>query len=452
MRRIARVLAFLLAAGGSSAFSQAVHSLGISASANSFFGTANSSVAEAADTAESSTATQAATPPVLGHRLDRWLDLNAFNYGTRYRSTFNYENAHTFNQGQQKLIADGKFKFDSPGRFGLGFHLSSGRYFNWAYADFIGGGQHQFLGNAEARFTPLQDFVVHNVTIPDGFFRSGGGQVYLRQLYLDAAPIQGIEVQFGGLAINHGTNTEATSYDDDGYMSGERISVRKPRQVFFSELSYTRGYVGDLYTPNFFARGYRLATANYWQILGRKDFRHRLSVSADYTSTTPNGYGMKANTTREGIWADVHETRLLDSVRFEAYQRLNTMQVYNAPTLFVFHDAKGYALTLNRSFGRHFEWEGGIADIDPFYFIYLGNISIAAVQGLCVNGDSFGMGNRYFVRPSIPLTKSVSLTGFYTHIYHYSPPDPIQVIWNAQALNAGIVIDAKKLFFPGHAH
>jgi len=163
----------------------------------------------------------AVTTPGWETKVDRFLDLDTFNYGSRYRSTFDTNGAHTFDQGQQHLVADGKFKFDEQGRYGIGFHLSSGRYFNWSYADFIGGGQHQFIQNAEATMTPYQLYIFNILPATPGFYNSGGGQMYIRQLFLQVEPIRGIEFQYGGFAINHGVNSEATSYDDDGYMSGE---------------------------------------------------------------------------------------------------------------------------------------------------------------------------------------------------------------------------------------
>lgn len=393
-----------------------------------------------------------AQAPVTNHtwqpKLDRWLDLNTLTYSARYRSTFDNLGSRSFEQGQQRIIADGKFKFDEQGRYGLGFHASSGRYFNWAYAEFIGGGQHAFLASIEKKMSPGQVGFLGGIPYPKGFFNSGGGQVYLRQLFLTAQPITGIEAQFGGIAINHGVNTEATSYDDDGYMAGERITVRRPKQLWLSEASYTRGYLGDLYTPNFFARGQHLAVTNYSQYLGRKDFGKRLSVSADYTLSAPEGL-TRIKTTREAILANMHESKVIDAVRFEAYQRINLAYIAGAGTGFgAFKDGKGYALTLTRKLGTHGSVDAGLADIDGMSLVYLGANPQAAVLGLGLNGDQYGLGNRFFLRPTVALSQSVSLVGFFTHTYNYTPLDTTVDIWNKQALNAGFVVDAKKLFFP----
>ena len=405
---------------------------------------------EAAPTAASAVIKPAApvAVPSWESQVDRWVDLNTLSYGNRYRSTFDAEGARSFDQGQQRILADGKFKFDAAGRYGIGFHLSSGRYFNWAYADFIGGGQSDFLARTEAKMSPTQVYYMTQVSaLPDGFLNSGGGQLYLRQLFLTAEPIRGITAEFGGIPINHGVNSEATSYDDDGYMTGERISVKRPQNIWLSEVSYTRGYLGDLYTPNFFARGSRLSTTNYQQILGRKDFGKRISVSADYTYTLPEQEAVYVKTTREAIFADVHQSRVFDAARFEAYQRINE-GVYHVGYGTV-STGKGYALTVTRGFRKHFSVDAGMADIDPNYIVYIGSSVQALVLGLTVNGDQYGIGKRYFVRPTIPLTKSVSLTGYFNHIYGSSAPEVANStdIWNAQALTAGLVFDARKLFF-----
>ena len=396
-------------------------------------------------------ATSTAKTPAWEDSVDRWLALDSFTYSARYRSVFDTNGAHSFDQGQQRLIAHGEFKFDPQGRYGVGFHLSSGRYFNWAYADFIGGGQHTFMNNVEAK-SPFLKGLFEAVPAPAGFYNSGGAQLYFRQVFLTAEPVRGIEAQFGGFAINHGVNSEATSYDDDGYMTGERFTVRRPKQLWVSEVSYTRGFLGDYYTPNFFARGQSLAKSNYWQILGQKDFGKRMSISADYTATTPDS-GVPSDfplvkTTREGISADVHETRVFDKVHFEAYQRINggSFLYYGSPVGFT--DGKGYALTVTKDFKKRISVDAGIALIDADYYINVGLNVRAALLGLAVNGDQYGLGERYFVRPTIPLTKYVSLTGNYSQVYNdASEKKGGEDIWNYRGLNAGLVFDVKKMIF-----
>ena len=402
-----------------------------------------------AGTTLSQTASPSSSIPAWENSFDRWFDLNALNYGARYRSVLDVDGARSFDQGQQRFIADGKFKFDRDGRYGIGLHLSSGRYFNWAYAGVIGGGQVAFINQTEMKMSPTQLYIMNVAPFQPGFFNSDGVEVYFRQAFLTAQPIKGIEFQFGGLGINHGVNTEATSYDDDGYIAGERVSIKRPRQLFFSEISFTRAFIGDTYTPNFFARGDRLAISNYRQILARKDFGKRVAVSADYTYSEPQFGAFYLKTTREAIFADIHESKVFDTVRYEAYQRLNAG---NYATGYPFPSGRGSALTVSRDFKKHLSIEAGFADIDLNYITNMGLDVQALILGLTVNGDQYGVGNRYFVRPTIPLTKSVSLVAGFNHLYGHGVEPPVPTaIWNAQALTAGFVIDGKKLFFHSSA-
>ena len=198
--------------------------------------------------------------PLWKTRFDRLVDLKEFDFSMRYRGVDDSNGAHEFEQGQQRGIIDGKFKFDTEGKYGVVFHASTGRYFNWAYADFAGGGNEKGLNLEIAKASPEQAGHL-------GFFAelfpaqlkaselSGGWSFYIRRLYLDAEPVKGLEAQYGSLDINRGVASEITTYDNDGYIAGERILIKQPKNIFFDEASVTYAYIGDLYTPNFFARG-----------------------------------------------------------------------------------------------------------------------------------------------------------------------------------------------------
>ena len=158
-------------------------------------------------------------------------------------------------------------------------------------------------------------------------------------------------------------------------------------------------------------------------------------------------YSLK--TTREGIFAHTQESRVFDSVRFEAYQRLNGGS-YAPGNALPFPDGKGYALTVSRQIEKKALLEAGFANIDLSYTSYIGIDVQAVILGLTVNGDQYGLGKRYFVRPSIPITRSLSLTGNFSHIFDTTAAakkDSL-TIWNAQALTVGLVFDARKAFFP----
>ncbi len=373
-------------------------------------------------------------------KLDRWLEMKEMDFSLRYRSVFDSNNAHEFNQAQQRNIVDGKFKFDEEGKYGLVFHASTGKYFNWAYADFMGGGDEQALTQEYVKATPLQLAAIQ-AYLPTAE-PSGGWSFYVRRLYLDLQPADGVELQYGSLDIDRGAASEITTYDNDGYISGERVLIKRPKNFFFDEASVTYAYFGDLYVPNFFARGERLGQSNYHQFLLRKVIGNRVEASFDYT------WQDASNTFREAANFRIPESRVVDSVRLEVYERPNAIAFRNVADFAP--GAKGFAVSANKKVSKRLSLEGGVAEIDPHQGV-LTQLESSATLCMGVNGDAYGLGKRYFVRPTIRLTPYVDATGFYTHQYGtFSVPD--QIVWNKEALNAGLVFDMKKLFFPTRVH
>jgi hypothetical protein len=378
--------------------------------------------------------------------MDRWFTLNDSTFSLRYRSVFDLDNAHEFNHAQERSILDGRFKFDKEGRYAVAFHASSGKYFNWAYADFMGGGNKQAFLAEQAKATPaVQVKFARAETLDAANYlasqSSGGWSFYVRQLYFDAEPIKGVELQYGGLDINRGVASEMTTYDNDGYISGERIVLKRPSNLFFDEASVTYAYLGDLFKPNFFARGERLAHSNYHQFLVRRHVGKRVDSSFDYT------WQSAANMLHEDVFVKVPETRVIDSVRVEFYQRLNGIYYPNVPHTATFYrtGGHGFGFTASKKTKQGL-FEAGIVNIDEQSAV-LTQVGVLGVTGLAMNADQFGMGNRYFVRPSIKLTPYLDLTGYYTHLYG-TQTDPNQLLWDKQALNAGLVFDLKKALLP----
>ena len=155
------------------------------------------------------------TPPTkIGPEVKRWLDIDALNLGTRYRYIA-LANGTAADQQQWQFVVRGRFKFDRKGRYSVNFGL--------------------FTGNA----------------ITAGWNNTGLGtgrgqtNLYLKQLYFSAKPIKEFEIQAGGLGLNNGENTEITGYDNDAYVTGERVIVRAPQKLYFDEISLTNGYLGD---------------------------------------------------------------------------------------------------------------------------------------------------------------------------------------------------------------
>ena len=386
--------------------------------------------------------------PTWQSNFNRWFDLNQMDFSMRYRAVADSNGAHEFNQGQQRSIIDGKFKFDQPGKYGIVFHASTGRYFNWAYADFLGGGNKQAYALEEAKMNPaqfgiFQTILAGNPQFAAGSTLSGGWSFYVRRLYLDLKPFTGIEAQYGSLDVNRGAGSEITTYDNDGYIAGERLSIKRPSIFYLDEVSATWAYIGDLYTPNFFPRGERLGQSNYHQFLVRKAWRKRIDGSADYTWQ----YGTQ--TMREAVLVRAPEIHVGDEVRFEAYQRINNN--FFPGTTFLIGRANGYAVSLDKHFESKGRLEYGYVNIDPGYTVYT-DAAVAAILGLASNGDAHGLGKRFYVRPTINVKPYLALTGYYTHSFDTSVPS-VAEYWNRQAVNAGFVFDIKRaLFGPPPAH
>jgi hypothetical protein len=383
------------------------------------------------------------TAPVWGAKFDRWVDLREMDFSVRYRSVFDSNNAHEYNQGQQRSIIDGKFKLDRKGKYGLVFHASTGKYFNWAYADFIGGGTEKGYNAEYQRATPLQRAAADAYLTPERILvqgASGGWAMYVRRLYLDLEPVPGIEVQYGSMDINRGAASEITTYDNDGYIMGERLLIKRPKNLFFDEASVTYAYFGDLYTPNLFSRGDRLVQANYHQFLVRKVIAKRLNASFDYT------WQNKSNTFRQAAEIKIPEIRILDSARVETYERQNAISFQQVVDFAP--GGKGYAVTLtkkNMGPGHRLSLDGGYAHIDAHQAV-LTQSETSATFCMGINGDAYGLGVRFFVRPTIKLTPYLDVIAFYTHeIGQFTVMD--QMVWNKQALNAGLNFDIKKAFF-----
>jgi hypothetical protein len=206
--------------------------------------------------------------------------------------------------------------------------------------------------------------------------------VYLKQLYLSAKPVTGVEVQYGGLYFNRGESTEITSYDNDGYLTGQRVSLKRPKELFFDEISATYGYLGDLTKANINKRWHRLSQGNYHQLLVGKKVRERVSLSLDYTSQ----WG--ASTLREAIRVNTPKAPV-DYVRAEFYQRVDV----NRDAGFALHTEKGLLK-------KRFLIGGGFAQIDRSY------------GGL--NGDRFNRGKRFLINTTYVMSPEFSLSTFLT--------------------------------------
>jgi hypothetical protein len=390
---------------------------------------------------DSNTATSSSTEPALS----RWLEVDALSFSMRYRNSYDTQGIHAFNNGQQKSLVSGKFKFDKDGKYFVGFRASSGRYFNWSYASFTGLDYKQGAAAAFNAYTPQRQDVVLNAFYLDpnaslilSEESARGWEFYIRDLYLSATPIKGITFEFGALPIERGAGSEITTYDDDGYISGERIRVRAPEHLYFDQIAVTTAYLGDVFKPNFFDRYERLSQWNYRQALLEKHFGSRFKGSADFTWLTGT------RTMREAGLVKIPETKALDSVRVELYQRLNDVYLPGILT----KAASGWSFTASKTFAKRYTVEAGYASVDDDYGVYSGDgVLVASAFGL--NGDSYQVGKRFFTKADIKLAPYASLFGFYTHQIN-PEPNPLYLSLTRQSLNVGMMVDFKTMLKMSH--
>jgi hypothetical protein len=187
-------------------------------------------------------------------------------------------------------------------------------------------------------------------------------------------------------------------------------------------------------------RGERLGQSNYHQFLVRKQIAKRIDASFDYT------WQDASNTWREDARFKVPESRVVDSVRVEFYERPNEIAFRNVDDFAP--GAKGFAITADKEINKRLSVEGGIAEIDPHQGV-LTQLESSATLCMGVNGDAYGLGKRYFVHPTIKINHYMVLTGYYTHEFGaFSVHD--QIVWNKEALNAGFIFNIKDALFPPH--
>jgi hypothetical protein len=306
--------------------------------------------------AAQATAPRPATAPVrpsppVGFK--RWADVQQLTQSFRYRQIYDSAGVHTTDQGQTNTSLKARFKFDTLGHYAVNAGLFTG-------ASNTSSWNNTGMGTGD----PARD-------------------LHLKQLYFAAAPISGLELQYGGLYVARGESTEITTYDNDGYLTGQRVTVKRPQHIWFDEISATQAYVGDGKLPDMWNRYHRLTQSNYYQVLFGKKLGTRVGVSADYTEA------VGVPTWRSAFALKAPEMTVIDAVRFEGYARSEP-----GPTPF------GWALTLDKKVGRT-GISGGYISIDEDY------------GGL--NADYYNRGNRWFGKATASLFPMLTVTGLYTY-------------------------------------
>jgi hypothetical protein len=305
---------------------------------------------------------QVPSPPTPGDRpsfapaVKRWIEVQNVTVNLRYRYVETGAGVVTTNQLQHRETFRGRVKFDARARYALNVGLFTGVRFTSGW-DNTGWG-----------INPAQK------------------NLAFKALYFAAQPVGGIEAQLGGLYIVKGESTELTTYDEDGYVTGARVTVRRPKALFFDEISVTNAYfVGGTGPTNvpISKRLPHIDEPNYQHYLIDKKLGTRAAVSADYTVE------IDRKTWRQAINIKTKELRVVDSIVFEHYQRTNSTP------------ANGFAITFEKALSKKVSLnQFGYARIDPGYGP--------------LNADRFNVGNRAFAMITYAISPQFTASFFIT--------------------------------------
>ncbi len=311
--------------------------------------------------------------------LRRWFEFQQFVLSTRYRFIRNSADVTTFSHMQYREQVRARVNLDPKKRYTVigGFYSGTQFIASW---DNLGPGTGEFDGHSH----------------------------YMRQLYFSAAPVAGIEAQVGGIYVIRGESTEYTSYDDDGYLVGERLSVRKPKSLYFDEISLTRAALTQTTVPNLWKRFEDINDPNYTQLLAAKRFSQMVAASLDYTRYA------KTDAVRGALALRFKPKAPLSALRYEQYVRTSDP-----------HSAAGFAVTAERPITKWVRLQGGYTTIDEFY------------GGL--NADRIQRGRRFFAVANVPiwgpLTGSIYVTHAQDSTYTVSNKDRFDAVlaWDVAA-------------------
>jgi|SRR5687768_11994981 len=303
-------------------------------------------------------------------KFARWFELQNLTLNLRHRVIDNTSGTVTTNSVQHRETVRARVKFDKAARYTVNFGASTGTRFTSGW-DNTGWG----IGDTQRNFA-------------------------VRGLYLSAVPITGVEAQYGGLYILRGESTELTTYDEDGYVTGQRVSVKRPTQLYFDELSATVAYIAPdpREIPISKRTKYLDDTPNYRHFLIDKKFGKRAGVSVDYT------YAAGAKTWRQGLNLKTPELRAVDTVILELYERTNQAA------------DQGFAVTLDKAVHRKVSVNWGYASIDPGF--------------TPLNADRFHIGNRIFGMVIYNISPEFVASAFVTRAVGNDVPLPQRTLTN----------------------
>lgn len=278
-------------------------------------------------------------------KFARWMDFDRLILATRYQYVKDRAGEPVANHQQYQFIAKAKFKFDADGKYYVGTNLMTGRDFFTTWNN-VGTGDDRSHTN-----------------------------LYLKQLFFHAKLLRGVEIDYGGLEFLHGENTDVITYAYEGFLTGQRVRIARPDQLFFDEISYTAGYTDERETPNVFKRLKHLKDLNLHRLIFTKRIGERIRTSGEYSSLAGS------HDLRQAIHVELPEAKVIDSLVFENYEHLGQDKGY------------GFNIFVEKELHERFRVGGGFARIDR--------------NGL--NSDHFSKGKRFYYEGLINLSPEFSI-------------------------------------------
>ncbi|MBS1817494.1 MAG: hypothetical protein JSU08_06175 [Acidobacteria bacterium] len=286
--------------------------------------------------------------------IRRWFEFQQLVLSTRYRFIRNSADVTTSNHMQYREQVRFRVNVDAKKRYTLNVGLFTGTQYIASWNN-LGPGTGTFDGKSH----------------------------YMRQFFFDATPLPGIEAQVGSLYPNRGEHTEYTTYDDDGWVTGGRLSLRRPKTLYFDDLSLTHGTIASTGTPNLWKRWDDLDHTNYTQVLVGKHLTSMVAASVDYTRHASR------DTFRGAVSMRFKPTAPISALRYEQYVRTTDPD-----------SAAGFAVTVERPITRWVRAQGGYATIDEHY------------GGL--NADRIQRGRRFYAVANVPIHGPLTASFFVT--------------------------------------
>lgn len=292
----------------------------------------------------------------------RWLDLQAATLQARYRWMETSKGTVTADQVQAGLALRARLKLDRGARVTVNAGLATGNALTSGWnATGIGTG----------------DF---------------SESVFLKHLFLALVPVPGLDVEWGSLTASRGEATEITHHDNDTYLTGLRLSLRRPRDVWLDEVTVTQVYLGEPTVPNAIRRLDRLDEVNYRQLILGKKIGKRLAASGEVARY------LGVSTLRGGASVRMPAGSPVDLLRVEYYHRFGAAE------------GDGFAATGEKVLAKRVTLSAGYADIDP--------------TNQLPNGDRYLKGRRLFGTAAYKLTSEFTASVFYARAVDIDFPIP----------------------------